>query len=60
MKERKKLLAIILASVTSLAAITGCGQSPATSESDSKSQETATTEAIARNRMCFLITASFI
>ena len=42
MKERKKLLAIILASVTSLAAITGCGQSPATSESDSKSQETAT------------------
>ena len=42
MKERKKLLAIILASVTSLAAITGCGQSPVTSESDSKSQETAT------------------
>ena len=42
MKERKKLLAIILASVISLAAITGCGQSPATSESDSKSQETAT------------------
>ena len=42
MKERKKLLAIILASVTSLAAITGCGQSPAASASDSKSQETAT------------------
>ncbi|MCR5671003.1 MAG: extracellular solute-binding protein [Butyrivibrio sp.] len=42
MKERKKLLAIILASVTSLAAITGCGQSPAASASDSQSQQTAT------------------
>lgn len=44
MKERKKLLAIILASVTSLAAMTGCGQSPAASASDTSGQETAKTE----------------
>lgn len=41
MKERKKLLAIILASVTCLAAMTGCGQSPAASASDTNGQETA-------------------
>lgn len=44
MKERKKALAILLASVTCLAAMTGCGQSsPAESASGSANQETATT-----------------
>ena len=43
MKERKKVLAILLASVTCLAAMTGCGQaSPAESASGSENQETAT------------------
>ena len=43
MKERKKVLAILLASATCLAAMTGCGQaSPAESASGSENQETAT------------------
>ncbi len=43
MKQRKKVLAILLASVTCLAAMTGCGQaSPAESATGSENQETAT------------------
>ena len=41
MKNAKKLLAILLTTVTCLAAMTGCGKSPAESETDSQSQETA-------------------
>ncbi len=41
MKKGKKLLAILLTIVTCVAALSGCGESPATSETDSKSQETA-------------------
>ena len=43
-KENKKLLAILLTTVMSLAALTGCGESPVESETDSKSQVSATTE----------------
>ena len=43
MKERKKVLAILLASVTCVAAMAGCAKSPAEPVSDNKSQETAQT-----------------
>lgn len=42
MKERKKILAILLTTVTCVAAMCGCGKSPVNSASDSESQETAT------------------
>ncbi|MDD6202048.1 MAG: extracellular solute-binding protein [Lachnospiraceae bacterium] len=41
MKKRKKLLAILLTTTMSLAALTGCGKSPVESETDSASQVTA-------------------
>lgn len=41
MKRRKKILAILLTTVMSLAALTGCGKSPVKSETDSESQVTA-------------------
>lgn len=44
-KNTKKLLAILLTTVMSLAALTGCGESPVESETDSQSQESATQSA---------------
>lgn len=44
-KNTKKLLAILLTAVMSLAALTGCGESPVESETDSQSQESATQSA---------------
>lgn len=41
MKKSKKILAILLATVTCMAAMTGCGKSPVASETDPKGQETA-------------------
>ncbi|MCI9663920.1 MAG: extracellular solute-binding protein [Lachnospiraceae bacterium] len=40
MKAHKKILAILLTTVTCLAAMMGCGKSPVQSETDSQSQET--------------------
>lgn len=45
MKERKKLLAILLTTVMSVAALSGCGKSPAISETGSESQSSAETVA---------------
>ena len=44
-KKNKKLLAILLTTVMSLAALTGCGESPVESETGSESQVSATAEA---------------
>ena len=44
-KKNKKLLAILLTTVMSLAALTGCGESPVESETGSESQVSATVEA---------------
>ena len=44
-KKKKKLLAILLTTVMSLAALTGCGESPVESETGSESQVSATVEA---------------
>ena len=41
MKKGKKILAILLTTITCLAAVSGCGKSPVQSETDSVSQETA-------------------
>lgn len=50
MKRAKKLLAILLTTTMSLTAFTGCGESsPATSETDSMSQDSATTEEVTIN-----------
>ena len=43
-KKNKKLLAILLTTVMSLAALTGCGESPVESETGSESQVSATAE----------------
>ena len=40
-KKNKKLLAILLTTVMSLAALTGCGESPVESETGSESQVSA-------------------
>lgn len=40
-EKSKKLLAILLTTATCVAAMSGCGKSPVTSETDSQSQETA-------------------
>ena len=44
-KKNKKLLAILLTTVMSLADLTGCGESPVESETGSESQVSATAEA---------------
>ena len=50
MKNNKKTLAILLTTAMSLAAFTGCGKSPAVSETDSVSQNSATTESVSNDK----------
>lgn len=48
-KQSKKVLAILLTTVMSLAALTGCGESPVKSETGSESQVSATTESTVKD-----------
>ena len=64
-KKNKKLLAILLTTVMSLAALTGCGESPVESETGSESQVSATVkllqlQKIHRRRMLQLISGIII
>ena len=64
-KKNKKLLAILLTTVMSLAALTGCGESPVESETGSESQVSETVELlqlqkIHRRRMLQLISGIII